>query len=297
MSTARAPEGAAGRVRHGRRVKIVIIGAGRMGEGLGRALADESRSVTLLVRSVRPVPPGLSAATGEAEWASALAAADVVVVATPDGAIASVATALGERAQLPASAVVLHLSGLLDHSVLRAAGRPAASLHPLMAVALPADAPTRLRGAVATIEGDRRAAETAWVLAEAAGMVPVEIPAAAKPAYHAGATIASNYIVALMDAAAESARSAGLSVDVATTLYLGLARGTLDNISEHGVVAALTGAIRRGDADVVRRHLAALPPGPTRLLYQSVGRYTVEIAVRGGLDHETARELRSILEG
>jgi predicted short-subunit dehydrogenase-like oxidoreductase (DUF2520 family) len=41
--------------------------------------------------------------------------------------------------------------------------------------------------------------------------------------------------------------------------FLGLARGTIDNVAELGAAAALTGPVARGDWDTVERHLAAIP--------------------------------------
>ena len=150
-----------------------------MGAGLGLALSSAGHDVTHLVRSDRPAPPGAGLSVGESEWHRAVAASNIVIIATPDAAIAPAAAALRALASLRPNHVVLHLSGLHDRSALESlAGTGAAlgSLHPLQAVSDPHAAAERLRGAWAGIEGDERAVASAERLARAIGMVPVRLP-------------------------------------------------------------------------------------------------------------------------
>lgn len=265
-----------------------------MGAGLGVALARAGHDVTLLARTERaPVGP-LRVVAPEAAWAAPLAAAGTVIIATPDDAISSVAQRLAS-AKLPSRPVVLHLSGLLDHQSLDALSGSSAgrgSLHPLMAVPDPLRGPELLRGAWAAVEGNGPAAvDRASELARAVGMNPVLLSPGAKPAYHAAATIASNYTVTLYDMAVRTAIAAGIAPEAASMMYLPLVRRTVENLGNAAPAAALTGAIRRGDAESVRSHLAALGDGPEADCYRVLGLATLELAVRAGLDADSAERV------
>lgn len=269
-----------------------------MGAGLGVALAQAGYEVTLLARTERAPVGALSVVAPDSAWMAPLAEAGTVIIATPDDAISSAAQRLAS-ATLQSRPVVLHLSGLLDHQALGALSDASAglgSLHPLMAVPDPLRGPELLRGAWAAVEGSGPAAvERASELARAAGMNPVLLPPGAKPAYHAAATIASNYTVTLYDMAIRTAIAAGIAPDAASVMYLPLVKGTVENLANAEPSAALTGAIRRGDAESVRRHLAALGDGPEAECYRVLGLATLELAVRGGLGEEAAERVRGEL--
>ena len=268
-----------------------------MGAGLGLALSAGGYDVTLLVRTERPTPSGVGRSAGEAAWRAPLGSAAVVIVATPDGAITDAAKALAGLGAIGAGQVVLHLSGLLDRRALaplEPAGASLGSFHPLQAVADPASAPARLHGAYAALEGDAAAVAAGERLARAVGMTPVSITAGAKPAYHAAAAMASNYVVALADTARRIAETGGVPAAMARDMYLPLMRGTVENVLERGAAAALTGAIRRGDAGTVAAHLAALS-GADRELYARLGREALRLAVEAGLGTEAAQRVEAVL--
>ena len=248
---------------------VSIIGAGRMGRGLSLALQETGVETTLLDRTRRP----------EDTLRAAL-----VLIAVPDDAIGGLAADLAGGQAVSERHVVLHLSGLLDRDALRPlAGTGAAlgSFHPLQSIADPSTARARLRGAFAGLEGDDRALHAGEGLARALGMHPVRLAPGGKAAYHAGAVIASNYVVALGSVAEELARKAGVPPGEARALYLPLMQGTVDNLAL-GPAAALTGPVRRGDAATVRRHLAELEPGD-RALYCALGLVALRLAREAGL--------------
>ena len=180
---------------------------------------------------------------------------------------------------------------------LGASGAALGSMHPLMAVSNAAEAASRLAGAFAAVEGDSRAVATASTLARDLGMGPVEIAADAKPAYHAAAAITSKFPVTVYDAAIQVAVHGGVPEALARRLYLPLLRGTVENLAQAGPVAALTGAIRRGDTSTVAAHLAAVGAGDARHLYLELGWATVALARRAGLDEAAARRMEGVLRG
>ena len=263
------------------RQPVAIIGAGRMGRGLELALRRAGAEVTLLPRSRRP----------EETRGAAL-----VLIAVPDDSIARVAVELARDDAIGERQVVLHLSGLLDRRALEALGSTGAGLgsfHPLQAIADPASAPERLAGSFAGLEGDARGLAAGEWLAAVLGMRTVRLAPGSKPAYHAGAVIASNYAVVLADTAARLARHGGIAAHEAAAMYLPLMRGTLANLAL-GPVAALTGPVRRGDADTVRTHLAVLDPDD-RALYRALGLAALRLAREAGLAPEVAEEVERVL--
>jgi predicted short-subunit dehydrogenase-like oxidoreductase (DUF2520 family) len=261
---------------------VAIIGAGRMGRGLAAALEEAGVDARLL---------GRGDPTDEVRRAS------LILIATPDDAIGDVAADLAREPTVAEHQVVLHLSGLLDRLALQAlafTGAGLGSFHPVQSIADPATAPDLLRGAYVGLEGDERALAAGEWLARALGMRPVRLAPGAKPAYHAGAVVASNYAVVLAAVAEQLARRAGVPASDAASLYLPLMRGTVANL-EQGPTAALTGPIRRGDAATVRRHLAALSP-QERALYRELGRVALRLAREAGLGEASAEAVGRALD-
>jgi predicted short-subunit dehydrogenase-like oxidoreductase (DUF2520 family) len=135
---------------------------------------------------------------------------------------------------------------------LVAAGHVALSLLPLMTV--PAGAPPVFAGAGAAVAGSTEAAGAAAAeLARRLGMTPVTVADRDRAAYHAAASMASNFLVTIEDAAERVAATAGVS----RAMLLPLVRATVDNWAALGP-AALTGPIVRGAHATVSRHRAAL---------------------------------------
>jgi predicted short-subunit dehydrogenase-like oxidoreductase (DUF2520 family) len=116
-------------------------------------------------------------------------------------------------------------------------------------------------GAGCAVAGSsQRALDAAHELAHALGMDPFEIDDSQRAAYHAAASIASNYLLALEDAAETVAAGAGIAPEDARRLLGPLVRQTVENWIERGAADALTGPVARGDAATVERQRAAVPP-------------------------------------
>ncbi len=174
---------------------------------------------------------------------------------------------------------MLHVSGILDEQpleALAATGCHLGTLHPLQAIARAEWAPDRLRGALAAITGDARAAEVAMAIAERIGMVPVVINPGVKAKYHAAAVIASNFTVVLAAVAEQLFLECGFDEATARQGLGRLMEGTLENVGAVGPTAALTGPVVRGDEDTLSRHRAVLPE-KLRALYRALGAVAREI--------------------
>ena len=276
--------------------RVTIIGAGRMGQGLGLALKRRGYKVALVARTPRDVTPPLLLHQGSR--AEATAEAELVLIATPDDAIRSVAAELAREGAITRDQVVLHLSGLLDRTALlplEETGAGCGSFHPLQSVAEAATAAERLKGAYVGIEGDDRALVAAERLANTLRMIPVRIPASAKPAYHAGAAFVANYTVALVGVAKRLARGAGVSPEIAARIYLPLLGGAVANLNALGPAGSLTGAVRRGDEQTIRAHLKALSP-EDRILYRTVSLAAITLAKEAGLPEGAAQRVEEALD-
>jgi predicted short-subunit dehydrogenase-like oxidoreductase (DUF2520 family) len=93
-------------------------------------------------------------------------------------------------------------------------------------------------------------------------MTPTRVADADRAAYHAAASIASNFLVTLEGAAERLAATAGVD----RALLAPLVRAAVDNWAARGAAAALTGPIARGDEDTVARQRAAVADRTPELL-------------------------------
>jgi predicted short-subunit dehydrogenase-like oxidoreductase (DUF2520 family) len=228
-----------------------------------------------------PPPPGTSA----------------VVLAVPDHVVAEVAYELSLMGAAPPGCAVFHLAGALSTDVLAPLHPPGyalGSIHPLVAVADPWLAADRLMGAAFALAGEPAAIALARRLVDALGGLPLVISPALRPLYHAAAVMASNYLVALTATSIRLLSSTGVDESDATRALLPLLRGTLSNIEQLGLPAALTGPIPRGDIDTIRLHLARLSDAD-RVLYCGLGLELLRLARAAGLDPSRADEIESLL--
>lgn len=273
--------------------RVAIVGGGRVGLSLARALAHSGVQVAVLSRTARPLPEPL----GESviEWDPELARADVLLLAVPDDLVASTASALAGSGTIGAGHVVLHLSGLLPASALaplQPSGAALGSLHPLQTMADPLGSPELLRDAPAVVEGAVRAVAVAREIAAVCGMHPVvEVDPAGKARYHAAAVFASNYLAVLAGIADRLAAQAGIREGGA--LFLPLMHQTVVNLRSGPAAEVLTGPVKRGDVGTVMAHLTALD-GDVRELYRMLGLAALEMA-EPGLEPGRAAELRELM--
>src|SRR5690349_24604480 len=112
-----------------------------------------------------------------------------------------------------------------------------------------------LRGAGCAVDGSTpEALATAEALAAALGMRATRVADEDRVAYHAAASIASNFLVTLEGAAERLAATAGVD----RALLAPLVRAAVENWAARGAAGALTGPIARGDEATVARQRAAV---------------------------------------
>jgi len=196
---------------------------------------------------------------------------------------------------------VFHTSGLLPARLLeplKKKGALVASFHPGQAFPSKKTRPSHFRGISFGLEGDRKALALAGDLVRELGGRAVLIREEAKPLYHAAFSFAGNFLVVLLDAAAELMSQAGIPRDRAARMLLPILQGTLRNVKKLDTTGALTGPLVRGDAASVGAHLEALGRLPQYAkVYRELSLLGLEIARKGGLEPKKIRALKNRLEG
>ncbi len=215
--------------------RLAIVGRGRLGNAFATALSDSRYEL------LGPRGRGFDGH-----------GADVVLLCVPDDEIAAAA------AQISVGPLVGHCSGATGLAPL--SPHEAFSLHPLMTVTAQG---AQFAGAGAAIAGSsNRALAVAAELADALGMRAVEVLERDRVAYHAAASIASNFLITLEAAAEQLASDAGIDRD----LLVPLVRATVENWAALGAEQALTGPVARGDEQTVAAQRAAVQERTPELL-------------------------------
>ena len=195
---------------------IRIIGAGRVGTAVAARLRE--RGVTLRDED-----------------------AELVLLCVPDSAISEVARQIDPGPWVAHVSGATHLAALDPH-------RRRFSVHPLQTFTH-ARGPEQLDGAYAAVTAESENARAVAVeLAETLGLRPFELADEQRALYHAGAAIASNFLVTLRRVAGRLLEDAGAPAEALDPLM----RRTIENGFE------LTGPIARGDWDTVDAHRDAI---------------------------------------
>ena len=213
--------------------RLAIVGHGRVGSALARAFRDAGIEVE------GPLGRGH------------LPSADIVLLCVPDTQISAAAATVDAR-------FVGHTSGATNLEDVDF------GLHPLQTVVGPETSFAGCGCAIAGRTPDAR--ELAGSLAQAAGMEPFLIDDAARAAYHASASIASNFVITLEWMAERMAGVAGLRAQDARRMLAPLVRQTVENWTALGPRDALTGPVKRGDETTVAKQREAIEAAAPELL-------------------------------
>ena len=284
---------------------VAIVGAGAVGCAVGRLLRGAGYEVCAVASgSLRSARAGAEFMGGGAgvrvcrKAARATRGAGVVLITTPDRAIAGVCREMAEAGVPGRGTVVLHCSGAYGPELLapvRRRGARVGALHPVQSFASAEQAVRRLPGAWFTFAGDAEAEARARGMVEALGGRMVSVAPKERALYHAALCVVSNYMVGLADLGIGLLVRAGMAREEAAAATAPLMRGTVENVAAVGVPDALTGPIARGDVATVAGHLRALEAvgSEAAAVYRTLGVYVVDVARRkGGL---RAREARALL--
>ena len=231
-------------------MRLAIVGRGRLGTALTAALCAS-------------LPPGKLEARGNLNVVGPLGrgadadGCDAALLCVPDREIGAAAAAI------KLGLVVGHCSGATGLEPL--APHEAFSLHPLMTVtgAEPPSGDSGFAGTPAVIDAStERAMACAHTIAVALQMRVVHVAREDRVAYHAAASVASNFLLTVEAAAERIAATAGISRE----LLAPLVKATVENWAQLGPERALTGPLARGDERTVARQRAAIAERTPELL-------------------------------
>ena len=285
-------------------MRLTIIGAGRVGQTLGRLAREAGYEMGEIVCRTQKSANAAARFIGEGNPQTArqarLSAADIILIATPDDSIKDAVRIIEASARNFRRSVVLHASGAVSSEILSplaGLGFATGSCHPLQAFESPQSALAKVRSSFFCIEGDPRAVRAARRLIGRIGASHFEIATAMKGLYHAAAVMASGGVIALVSISVEMLSRCGLSDDEAMRILLPLVEGTIANVRAVGTARALTGPVRRGDAGTVERNMKAMEEMDQDWVeaYRLLSRRGVELAERAGVDKQALKKLRRIL--
>lgn len=280
---------------HPARLRVGIVGPGRAGTALGRALARAGHQVTAAAavsdasrQRARENFPGARLA-GPAE---VVAAADLVLLTVPDDVLPGLAEGLAATGAPFAGRLVAHASGAHGVRVLDPATRAGAlplALHPVMTFTGRADDVDKIKGVSFGVTAPEQLRTVAEALVIEMGGEPVPIAEQDRALYHAALAFAANHLVTLVSQAASLLREAGAGNP--GQLLGPLLGAALDNALRLGD-AGLSGPVARGDDGTVAAHVAAIAEHEPAALpaYRALARLTADRALAAGMLSATDAE-------
>ena len=297
---ARGPGGAG---EHPARLRVGIIGPGRVGAALGIALTRAGHEVAALTAvsdaSARRARDHFPAAQVTVP-AEVIAAADLVLLTVPDDALPGLISGLAVTGAPVGGRLLAHSSGRYGTGVLEPVTRLGAlplALHPVMTFTGRSDDIQRMHGICFGITAPGQLRPAAEALVIEMGGEPVFIAEENRSLYHAALASAANHLVTLVTESCDLLQAAG-AADPARMLSP-LLFAALDNALRLGD-AGLTGPVARGDAGTVAGHLEALrDTAPEALaVYVALARLTADRALAAGLlAAPDAERLLDVLSG
>ena len=277
------------------RLRVGVIGSGRVGAVLGAALRRtghpvvgcSARSDLSRVRA-EALLPGVPIRSLH----DVAADSDLLLLAVPDDRLPDVVADISR--DVHPGQIVMHVSGRYGIEVLEPLGGalPIAA-HPVMTFTGTSLDLDRLEDCPFGVTAPAPVRPIAEALVVEMGGDPIWVEEGARSAYHAALAHGANHLVTLVAQTLDLLASAG--VDDPARLVRPLLTAALDNTLREGD-AALTGPVARGDAATVRAHLAELTEGDsgTREAYLVLARVTLDRALATGF--LTAAAAESIAE-
>lgn len=186
------------------------------------------------------------------DWDADLPNCDVLIIAVRDDAIAEVAERLA--AASGRVAVAAHMSGFTPVTALQpisAMGVSIGGFHPLQTLPDPMRGSQALAGSYVGIGGEDKAVAALTELGTSLSLHPFSLPDASRPAYHAAAAAASNFVITSLATSGALFQSAEIDPAVSKPLV----ERAVANVFESWPDVPLTGPIARGDTRTVLGHL------------------------------------------
>lgn len=287
-------------------MKISIIGVGRLGGALGKALAEKGFEIENLVvrdesENARKVSEAITPKPRIIKFSQlSEISSDAIFITTQDAEIETVAKNLAR--ELKNKPLVFHSSGSLSSEVLsdvKRIGCAVASVHPLAAISDSILGARRFADAFFCVEGDAEAVEKATEIVAALGGKSFSIETKYKTLYHASAVTASGHLVALIDVALEMFQKCGVAEPNARAILMPLVKSTIENLRTQTTAEALTGTFARADAETLRRQIKILSETVSAEAFEvflQLGLRSLHLAERQDANGKNIEEMRAAIE-
>jgi predicted short-subunit dehydrogenase-like oxidoreductase (DUF2520 family) len=280
-------------------LRVGIIGVGRVGSALGRALQNAGHSIayaTAISQSTHNRVASYFPATDIAPADVVVANSDLVLIAVPDDVMPQLVSGLAATVGFRPGQIVLHTSGRFGLDVLAPAsvqGALCIAAHPAMTFVGAESDVLRLNACPFAITARDEAAAIAQALVLEMGGEPQFISEEDRVRYHAALAHASNHLTTVIAQSENMLRDIGVSDPASFITPLVMA--SAENALQRGA-QALTGPISRGDVETIRAHIDQIPLGKARDTYVALARATVETAVSAKkITAEKAAEILAVL--
>ncbi|WP_156157666.1 Rossmann-like and DUF2520 domain-containing protein [Demequina pelophila] len=271
------------------RLRIGVVGAGRVGAVLAAALREAGHEVVAAsgvsedsVSRIETLLPGVPVLPPD----EVVRGAELVMLTVPDDSIEEVARGLAKLGVWRAGQFAMHTSGRHGIDILvdcLPGGVIPLAIHPAMTFTGTSLDRARLTDAMFAVTAPPGMLPVAQALAVEMGGEPVCIEEWDRPAYHAALVHGANHVVTAVTQA--SALLARIGVEEPARVLGPLTHASVDGALRDapGAVSSLTGPVVRGDAGTVAAHLQSLEKAPEMLhAYRAMARATADLALSGG---------------
>jgi predicted short-subunit dehydrogenase-like oxidoreductase (DUF2520 family) len=282
------------------KLSVAIVGYGRVGKVLTRAFIAAGYSIAGVV-SRHPVEACFPVFSTIGKLPANI---DFLLLCVRDSDIEDCRSKIDDwiGSQNPKSKIqnpkliVAHTAGALSAEILaplRAVGALIMAWHPMQTFT-GSEGIEILKGITFGIDGDEEAVEIGEQIARELGGIPFRVAPEARAIYHLGAVVSCNLLAALVGNSVDLLKAAGMDEKRALQALSPLMTQTMHNIARLGLPEAITGPLKRGDAETIRKHLTELDRFPeTRKIYCELSLALLKRLEESDLNAEIIRLLKS----
>ncbi len=283
--------------------KTAIIGSGKLGTTIGYSLAKQGFSILALtcrtLSSAKESAEIIGEGTPMTDNKKAVENAEMVIISVPDDKIKDV---VKELSGLDLNKkFIFHCSGILSSQILgplKESGAQTASIHPVRSFPKKSREFRLFKNVYFSIEGAKKEQELSQMIVRKLGGLSFILKPKDKPLYHAACTIASNYLIVLIELARSVLEKADIKQELRDEIILSLIKETLRNAEKTGISQSLTGPVSRGDLETLKSHLISLRPYPSVFkTYQDFAKQALKIAKKENrLSQNKIKKIKALLE-
>jgi len=274
---------------------IAIIGAGRVGQTLGRVLLENGQRIAAVVsRSASSASSAgrfLRCRNSATSVAAIPPTVSLIYITTPHAAVGEVARQIANLKGIAFPNIsVCHASGMLSADVLgplRSRGAKVFSFHPLQT--FPRDFSPRsivpnARGIYYGVDGDPASVRVARQFARRLGGKVIVIDPRLRALYHAACVVASNHLTTMLSVVEQMFNELGTKEQKFFRVFKPIIAATLANVERTSPARALSGPVARGGTETVAQHIHAIRRSAPELLpyFLAVSEETVRLAATKG---------------